>query len=219
MEFLFNEKELILIHPFSIALVFERPDFLIPNEIRLAPRVELDFAMLYNKYYPKYKELEEKISGGFNQFVIELILYQLIYTILKNLQLTWDIEIIEDSDSFSVNRNIPKEPFEIQNIPKPNNDSVLSKLSIGLNEIFEDTFIKKVYVPPNTKIEIESKGKLKMYNDIYNFNIYYTSMTGGQGFFGNHPQAGKFHGRMSDEYQKILSNYKSMKIQSFFEEI
>jgi len=42
-------------------------------------------------------------------------------------------------------------------------------------------------------------------------------MTGGQGFFGNHPQAGKFHGRMSDEYQKILANYKSMKIQFLFE--
>ena len=219
LSYLFNEKKLSIIHPFSIALVFKRPDFLIPFEIELAPRVRYEFAVLYNKFYPKYKELEEKVSSKWDQFVIELIIYQLIYTILRDFQLTWDIEIIEPTESFSANRNTPKESFEIKDLPKPNEDSVLSKLSIGLDDIFEDIFIKKIYLPPNSKIEIDSNGVLKMYNDIYDFSIYYNRMTGGQGFFENHPQAGKFSSRSSEseEYQAMFKKYSSMKIQFFFE--
>ena len=219
LNYLFNEKKLSIIHPFSIALVFKRPDFLIPYEIELAPRVRYEFAVLYNKFYPKYKELEEKVSSKWDQFVIELILYQLIYTILRDFQLTWDIEIIEPTESFSANRDTPKEVFEIKTLPKPKEDSVLSRLSIGLDDIFEDIFIKKIYLPPNSNIEIDSKGVLKMYNDVYNFTIYYNRMTVGQGFFGNHPQAGKFSSKSpdSDEYQSMFKKYSSMKIQFFFE--
>ncbi len=58
-----------------------------------------------------------------------------------------------------------------------------------------------------------------MYNDIYDFNISFTSFTGGQGFFGNHPQAGKYSSVPwdSDDYQRIFKKYTSVKIQFFFE--
>ncbi len=102
--FLFTEKKLSQIHPFSIALVFERSSFLIPHEIKLAPNIELNFAMIYNKLYSKYKE---KISRKWQDFVIELIIYQLIYSLLRDFQLTWDIEIIEPTKSFSAHRETP----------------------------------------------------------------------------------------------------------------
>ncbi len=86
LHYLFNEKDLYLIHPFSVAVVFKRPEFLIPTEFELAPQVRFDFAILFNKFYPKYKELEDQISDKFDQFIIQLIQYQLIYTILKNFQ-------------------------------------------------------------------------------------------------------------------------------------
>jgi len=217
LHFLFNEKRLRIIHPFSIALVFERPNFLIPAEIELAQQVRFNFAILYNKLYPKYKEFEKKVSSNWDYFVIELILYQLIYTILRNFQFTWDIEIIETTNSITVNSDTPKELFEIKDLPKPGNESVLSKLSIGLEDIFEDIFTKKMYLPPNSKIEIDPKGVLKIYNDVYNFTIHYQSFTWRQGLFGNHPQAGKFLGRAEDEYQEMSEKYSSANIQFFFE--
>lgn len=219
LHFLFNEKELNIVHPFSVALVFKRPEFLIPAEIELVPEVRFDFSILYNKIYPKYKELEEKNSGGFEQLIIELIQYKMIYSILRNFQLTWDIELLKPSDTITSKLDTPKELFEMKNLPKPNKNSVLSKLSINLGEIIDDFFIKKVYLPPNTKLEIDERGRLKMYNDVYSFRIIYTSISGGQGFFGNHPQAGKFSSMPwdSNEYQGTFKNYSSMKIKFFFE--
>ncbi len=216
LQFLFNEKKLSLMHPFSIVLVFERNSFLIPDEIRLAPNVELNFSILYNKLYSKYKD---KITSRWEDFVIELISYQLIYTIIRDFQLTWDIEIIEPTKSFSVHRDTPVELFNIYNLPKPNEDSILSKLSIGLDEIFEDVFIKEVYLPPNTRFEINPKGRTRMFNEHYNFSIYNNSFTWMEGLFGNHPQAGKFVGRSLDEYQKIFKKYSNAKFQFFFEGI
>ncbi|MFX0077182.1 MAG: helix-turn-helix domain-containing protein, partial [Candidatus Hermodarchaeota archaeon] len=213
LQFLFNEKKLNLNHPFTIAIVFDRDSLVIPYKIKLAPRIQIDFMMLYNKLYDQHKK---EIGNRWNDFVEELVLYHMVYTIIRHFDLTWDIEPIESTESLKMYLDTPKESFKFKDLLKPDKDSIFSSLSIRLDEMLEESFIQDTYLPPNTKFEI-SKNRFRMFNEQYSFTIYITRFTWSTGLFGSHPQAGKYLGRSSEEYQKIFEKFGNVKIQFFFE--
>jgi hypothetical protein len=219
LKFLFNEEKLNILHQFSVVLVFKKPENEIPDSVELPSSIMFDFSDLYNRFYFKYKDIFKKKSVEFDQFVVELLNYQMIYTILKNFQYTWDIEYLEPLSSklMSFFRETPKEAAEISNFPEPHKNSELSKLSIGVDDLFGDVFIRKFHLPPNTKIEINQRGSFKIYNDIFNFSIGLTSYQGGQGIDQNHPHVGKYRSRKLVGSLKLNEDYSYMKISFIYE--
>ena len=219
LKFLFNEEKLNILHQFSVVLVFDKPEFEITDSLEFPSSIRFDFSFLYDRVYPRYKDLFKEKSVQFDQFVVELLNYQMLYSILKNFQRTWDIKYLEPLSSKlgSIFRETPKEAIKISNFPEPHKNSELSKLSTGVDDLFGDESIRKFHLPPNSKIEINPQGSFKIYNEIFIFSIGLTSYQGGQGMDQNHPQIGKYRSRNLVGSLKLNEDYIYMKINFIYD--
>lgn len=176
LELLFKEENLDFTYPFRFTLNFIREPLKMVLLINSLPCI--------NSFYDFFDNLDEKDlklikDADIAEALRDLIPYILLGSFSKYFGQSWSVKLLKN-DQISINQLVPRKKITLEDLPKPQENSVLGNLTKDFKDYFDIWIFHDFFIPPATEI-VTGNGFLKLENDDFEFIFSFPSFGGGAG--------------------------------------